>query len=155
MEVARGPVTVGFLVLLWLLLGGPPMAAAANVYAEGQVWEYDTRKADTGSLIKVMRIDDLPGAGRVIHICVIGLKLPYPAGPGGILVEVPELPMTPSAMDASVRKLSKRKGTCMRFANGYKIWREEYGRGQIGTVTIPLKAMMERIALKAKQSTSP
>lgn len=148
-------VIIGFLVLLSLLLGGSTMASAANVYAEGQVWEYDARKTDTGSLIRIMRIDNLAGAGRVIHICVVGLKLPYPAGPGGVLTEVPELPMTPSAMDTSVRKLSTRKATCTRFANGYKIWRQEYDHGQIGTVTIPLKAMMERIALNAKQSKTP
>jgi hypothetical protein len=155
LEIVRGPAAVGLLVLWSSLLGGAPMAVAANVYAEGQVWEYDTRKADAGSLIRIMRIDDLPRAGRMIHICVVGLKLPYPAGPGGILAEVPELPMTPAAMDASVRRLSTRKATCTRFANGYKIWRQEYDQGQIGTVTIPLKAMMERIAAKAKQSQTP
>ena len=153
--MTRPPVAIGSLLLLSLLLRTSSVASAANAYAEDQVWEYDTRKADAGSLIKIMRIDDLPGAGRVIHICVVGLKLPYPPGAGGILVEVPELPMTPAAMDTSVRKLSAHKATCMRFVNGYKIWREEYDRGQIDTVTIPLKAMMERIALKAKQSTTP
>jgi hypothetical protein len=141
--------------LMWFPIGSATAALAANNYAEGQVWEYETRREDAGSLLKIMRIDDLPDIGRVIHICVVGLKLPYPPAADGILVEVPELPMKPSAMDASVRKLSDRQASCMRLDYGYKTWRQDYDRGQKGAVPIPLKEMMEKIAAKAKQAQTP
>ena len=153
--MSRARTIVAALTLILFPVGSLVPASAGNSYAVGQVWEYDARKEDAGSLLKIMQIDDLPGIGRIIHICVVGLKLPYSAGPGGVLTEVPEIPMKPAAMDASVRKLSGRPAACQRFYDAYAGWRQDYERGQVGTVRIPLKQMMGNIAAQANQSTTP
>jgi len=146
---------VAALTLISFPVGSIVPAAAGNNYAVGQVWEYDARKEDAGSLLRVMQIDDVPGVGQIIHICVVGLKLPYPAGQGGVLTEVPEIPMKPAAMDASVRKRSNRHAASQRFGDAYAAWQQDAETGQVATVRIPLKEMMARIAAQAKQSTTP
>jgi hypothetical protein len=85
------------LKLLLALLLLPAAAAEPARYQAGQVWEYHTRPGDEGSLLRIQRVEDWPGGGKVYHISVIGVRL------GGIAnQEIQHLPVSAATLDASV-----------------------------------------------------
>ena len=79
------------IVLLAALL---TIAASPNRYAEGQVWEYKVRPKDTGSLVKIQKIEESP-RGPIYHISLIGI-----AGIG----ELQHAPVSQQTLDKSVIK---------------------------------------------------
>jgi hypothetical protein len=66
------------------LLSSNANASELN-YSVGQVWEYKNRPQDSGSLLKVQKIEKI-GAGddqmEVFHISVIGITYADPRGGG-------------------------------------------------------------------------
>ena len=46
---------------------------SAQSFAEGQVWEYKTRPGETGSLLRIAKVDRDPKLGDVFHISIVGV----------------------------------------------------------------------------------
>lgn len=129
----------------WFRLVGVPLAAAAllglappSKYAAGQVWEYHTRPQDTGSLLKVQRVE-LLGQQTVYHISVIGIHFSTPRL-AGIL---PHIPVSEDTLNSSVTKLSSEKSDFLTTAvdEGIEEWRKAKG----GVFTIPVSQIVQII----------
>lgn len=106
-----------------LLIGAAPTHPD---YAVGQVWEYDTRPGDKGSLIKIQKIEGFPNAdspGKVYHISIIGLHYRKSSAPGIAM----HLPVSRKTLDASVAKLSRKRPDFPDYTEGYQIWHDDKG----------------------------
>ena len=122
----------------WAFLGTVGIATAGQTdtqarYQEGQVWEYRTRPQDTGSLVRIQRIEANPAFakyGPIYHISIVGVHFKNAAISG----ELPHLPVSRETLDASVTKLSSSAVTFPDAEPGIAEWRAAKG----GVFTIPL-----------------
>ena len=125
---------------LLALLGAQAAAAApgaapeARVYAEGQAWDYRTRPQDAGSLLRIQRIEDHPGYGRIYHVSVVGVRF---AGRGEATV-ISHLPVSRATLDASVTRLARRAADFPDADEGIAMWREAQG----GVFDVPLSEIV-------------
>lgn len=102
---------------------------APDRYAAGQVWEYRTRAAEAGSLLKIQRIETPTGHDEPIyHISVIGLRLSN----GGDALQ--HTPVSRETLDASVTELSDRRPAFPDPAPGIAQWKAD--QGGVFTMTV-------------------
>ena len=116
------------MTLSGLVLIGVGLLAAGQVsaqsFAEGQVWEYQNRPGETGSLLKIAKVERDPKLGDVFHISIVGVKV---KGPKGILTELPHAPVARVTLEKSVTKLSKSNVSFPDFQSGYTEWKNAKG----------------------------
>ena len=121
---------------LLLLLSLIPFAALAQTadskYKVGQQWSYSARPGEEKSYLIIVKIDDDPKLGRIIHIALRGLKIKNPRSPNGISEEVSHLPFLEEAIEKSGLKLLKEKVDLPDFEEGYGIWRQAHDAGKAG-----------------------
>ncbi len=125
------------LALLALLM--PVVSAAQDPvrYAAGQVWEYRTRAADQGSLLKIHEIEAAP-AGTVYHISLIGLSYGRGMAHGG---EFGHMAVSRETLDKSVTRLSDSKAVFPDPTKGIAEWRE----AKAGMFTVPIAEIIEDV----------
>ena len=107
----------------------------ADRYAAGQVWEYRTRPADTGSLLRIQRVEHDATLGPIYHISVIGLRLRN----RDMEPNLPHTPVSRETLDASVTRLSNKTPNFPEFEPGIAQWRADRG----GVFTIPVADIIE------------
>ena len=132
-------IAIGFLAAASLTIMG---AGSPNVkYREGQVWEYQTRPVDKGSLLRIQKIELIHIANKdeaVYHVSVIGLRLPGAPEAGG---ELQHIPVSEAALDASVTRLAPTNGAFPDPTAGIAEWRKANG----GVFTIPVADIVASI----------
>jgi len=106
-------------------------------YAAGQIWEYRTRPADTGSLLKIQRVEQDAILGPIYHVSVIGLRLRNQE----MDPVLAHTPVSRETLDASVTRLSDKTSTFPDSEPGIAQWREARG----GVFTIPVAEIIEII----------
>lgn len=122
-------------------VAGTAIRAAEPAYAEGQVWEYRTRSGDEGSLLKIQRIEPVPGAINgtlVYHITIIGVDL----GPRLVSGVIGHTPVSKETLDESVTRLSDSRADFGDVEGGIEEWRRADG----GIFTIPVAKIVRYLA---------
>jgi hypothetical protein len=120
------------------LMMGTGLQAAPNVYAAGQVWEYRTRTADTGSLLKIQQVDVDPRRAEhrtIYHISIINVRLNDPT----VRREISHVPVSREALDDSVTRLSSSRLPFPDARDGITEWRRSNG----GVFTIPIARIID------------
>jgi hypothetical protein len=108
-------------------------------FARGQVWSYQTRPGEEGSLLVVGAIDRAPRSGRVVHIKVTGVFFKAPQLPGGYAHEIMHLTLTEDALLESVTEQVDVPGVTLRgFDGGYANWLDAYEAGTTYVRKVPL-----------------
>lgn len=102
----------------------------------GQKWSYHSRPGEEQSYFIVVKIDNDPKLGKIIHIAVRGLKMKNPRSPDGFSNDVNHMPFAEEAIEKSAVKLLKEKVELPGFEEGYRIWREAFDGGRAGIYTI-------------------
>lgn len=95
-------------------------------YAEGQVWEYRTRRCDEGSLLKIHKVEPYPSAdgdGYAYHVSIVGVRLGEPTR----ITEICHVPVSSATLDASVTNLATSRPDFPDPAEGISIWRNDKG----------------------------
>ncbi|HYC75130.1 hypothetical protein [Brevundimonas sp.] len=109
--------------------------AEPDRYAAGQVWEYRTRAADAGSLLKIRRVEEHAELGPIYHVSVIGLHLRN----RDMDQVLSHTPVSRETLDASVTRLSDRSPPFPDFEPGIAQWRADQG----GVFTISIAEIIE------------
>jgi len=125
------------------LVGAAPLE---HHFSEGQVWEYQTRPGDEGSLLKIQKIEPLPGRAqpnRVFHITIIGVH--FRTGDERQALE--HAPFSQAALDGSVTRLSRSEALFPDAAEGIAEWRKANG----GVFTISVAEAIETVARSLQQ----
>ncbi|WP_228433278.1 hypothetical protein [Chryseobacterium arthrosphaerae] len=63
-------------------------------YSVGQEWNYKTRPTEKSSILKILKIEEYPETGKVIHISISGLKIKNPASPTGYAENLSHIPIS-------------------------------------------------------------
>ena len=120
-----------------LAMSGLGPARAAPPYKVGQVWSYDTRAQDSGSLLKIGAVEDEGAIGLVYHISLIGVRF----GPDHRVTVVGHLPVSQSTLDTSVTELTPSDAIFPDPSQGITEWRAAHG----GVFTIPIKEIIAAV----------
>lgn len=130
-------------VVVFLLLGTAlfangqdAKAPAASKYKVGQKWSYNARPGEEHSYLIIVKIDDDPKLGRIIHIALRDLKMKNPRSPDGITQNVNHMPFLEAAIEKSGLKLLKDKVDLPDFQEGYQAWREAFVAERAGAYSI-------------------
>lgn len=90
-------------------------------YAEGQVWEYRTRRGEEHSLVKIQRIETDPDTHEpIFHVSMVGLK-----GPNSTVLA--HAPVSQTTLDTSVTRLSVDHGQFPTADEGIAEWKRASG----------------------------
>jgi hypothetical protein len=128
--------------------------SSARDYAAGQVWTYHVKPGDEGSTLQINKIEQDPKLGAIFHISVFGLRISNPRVAGGILTELPHLPVSQETLDKSVESLIKAPVRPVEYEEGYAHWKRAFDAGHAGIYTISVAeivALAETTMSKADQ----
>jgi hypothetical protein len=132
------------------LVPAPATAAERPAYVEGQVWEYRTRPQDTGSLVKIQKIETPDWAkksGPIYHVTVIGVHF---QGPPLVVGLIGHLPVSRQTLDASLTRLAPDQSTAFPgVEEGLAQWRRDKG----GVFTLTLAEIVDMAERTLSQST--
>ncbi|SDH57827.1 hypothetical protein SAMN05421846_101206 [Chryseobacterium taeanense] len=113
-------------------------------YSVGQEWKYKTRQGEENSSLKILKIEEYPTGGKVIHISMKGLKMKNPHHPEGIADKISHVPITEDALDKSVISIKhdSRKTPDSTELDGYYYWKKEFDKGNAGVFSIPVSEIV-------------
>ncbi|MBB4807491.1 PBP1b-binding outer membrane lipoprotein LpoB [Chryseobacterium defluvii] len=113
-------------------------------YSVGQEWKYKTRPIEKSSTLKILKIEEYPETGKVLHISVSGLKIKNPDSPEGIAKQLSHIPISEEALNKSVTELQNetRKMPDSIEMDGYSYWKKEFDNGNAGIFTIPVSEIV-------------
>lgn len=122
----------------------PPQKEPADPkYKVGQQWSYSARPGEEKSYLIILKIDDDPKLGRIIHIAMRGLKMKNRRSPDGFSENVNHMPFLETAIEKSGLKLVKERVDLPDFEEGYKLWREAFDAGKAGAYSITVAEAVE------------
>ncbi|WP_313003758.1 hypothetical protein [Chryseobacterium gleum] len=118
--------------------------AKKDQYRVGQQWNYKTRPTEKSSTLTILKIEDYPETGKVIHISVSGLKMKNPASPTGYAENLSHLPLSEEALNKSITTLKNETGKKPDSLemDGYSYWKKEFDKGNAGIFTIPVSEIV-------------
>ncbi|CAD7809670.1 hypothetical protein CHRY9390_02048 [Chryseobacterium aquaeductus] len=112
-------------------------------YVIGQEWNYKTRKSEENSTLKILKIEEYPTHGKVIHISIGGLKVGNPNVEKGFAKEFTHIPITEEALNKSVTELKNGKIKLPDYIDGYNYWKKEFDQGIAGVFSISVSEIVD------------
>jgi hypothetical protein len=101
----------------------------------GDVWEYQTRKGEEHSRITILRVDESPELGIIVHIGVDNVRLSNCHG-GPEPDSVPHMPFARNALEGSVIKKVASDQPLPDYEEGYREWRAAYEQKHAGIYVV-------------------
>ncbi len=113
-------------------------------YSVGQEWKYKTRSTEENLTLTILKIEEYPETGKVIHISINGLKIKNPNSPEGFAETLSHIPISEEALDKSVTSLKNETGKKPDSLemDGYSYWKKEFDKGNAGIFTIPVSEIV-------------
>jgi hypothetical protein len=108
----------------------------------GDVWEYRTRPGEERSRLTILRIDQSPELGIIVHIAVDRITLVNCHG-GPEPDAIPHMPFARKALEASIRKKVASNRPLPAYENGYEEWKQGYDRQKAGIYIITVAAALD------------
>jgi hypothetical protein len=117
--------------------------AMKSRYKAGQVWSYKTLPNETKSTFIVVKVENDPKLGNIIHIALRDLKIKNPRSADGITDTMNHLPFAEEAITKSAVKMLKEKADLPDFEEGYGLWREAFDQKRAGVYTITISEAVD------------
>ena len=105
--------------------------ATDDRFRVGDVWEYATQKGEEHSRLTIVKIDQSPELGLIVHVGVDNLRFSNCHG-GPKPQAVPHMPFARKALEASVTKQVASKQPLPDFQGGYEDWKTAYSKKKAG-----------------------
>jgi hypothetical protein len=108
----------------------------ATRFHAGEQWHYQTRPGEEGSTLTVLKVEDSPRLGTIVHIHVDGLKMKTPPSSSVHSDQIGHMPFSEAAMEQSVTTLIGKDAPLPAFEASYAEWRRAFDSGKGGVFTI-------------------
>lgn len=105
--------------------------SAAETLEVGDIWSYHTRPGESASTLTILKIEQYPDLGQVVHIRIDGIHLVNPLK-GNQISAIPHLPFRASAVQQSVTQRVGHAEQIADFSEGYTVWKTAYEAGKAG-----------------------
>jgi hypothetical protein len=142
-------VVVGGLVVFLRRGSGAPKVATGAL-APGQRWSYRTRAGEPDSTLVILRIDEDPKAGRIVHVRIEGVSFASRNGEGSSISSVGHAPIAEASVLPALGQIVET-GCEIDDLEGYFIWKKSFDAGKGGVFTISPAEVVEVIAQASKQ----
>ncbi len=109
--------------------------ATDSKFHVGDVWSYVTREGEEQSRLTVVRIDESPELGVIVHIGVDHVRLANCHG-GPEPEAIPHMPFARAALESSVTRLVASNQPLPQYADGYEEWRAAYSKKKAGIYVV-------------------
>lgn len=116
-----------------------------TTFSTGQVWSYRTRPGEEYSTLIINQIDQNSLYGTIFHIGITGIRIKDPMIPGGIVYQLPHVPVSKQTFEKSVITLIKQSHPDNTFITGYQIWREAFQYGRAGVFLVSIAELLSLI----------
>lgn len=105
---------------------------ALPAFAVGQQWNYPTRPTEPASRLVILRIDDHPKLGRIVHVGVLGAKLRLKADQPAVSWTIGHMPFHEAVLRKNVTGLELVHSDAVfpEFEQSYAGWKIEADAGK-------------------------
>ena len=119
------------LITLAFTSARPPQEMHVKV---GQEWEFEGRPTDPHPTLVIVRVEQLPKVGDVVHVSVRGVRIRNPRAANGFSDNLPHMPFSRAAVERSVTTLVHDSVALPAYEEGYKQWKN--ARGGVFTISV-------------------
>ena len=132
-------------IVTLLSLAATPLPAL-ETFTSGQIWTYEARATEPESRIVILRVEEYPKPGRIVHVAVVGLQRRMPDGTLETW-RIGPAPFTEAALRKSVLKLESGKAAVSMadFEEFYTHWRKMADRGKVQHWSSPVPDAIRRM----------
>ena len=128
--------TTLILLLHLSLMGCSGDGTADSVaFAPGQLYSYETRPGEESSRLLILDVEEIAKHGTIVHIRVMGLKIPWQRARGGMHQVIDHMPFSEKSLRKSVRELVEEQVRVPDFQDGYSEWRSSFDAGTASVFT--------------------
>jgi hypothetical protein len=114
-----------------------------NGYKAGQVWNYKTRKGEEGSFVTILKVEEYPKDGTVIHVAVDQVNMTGQRTGKFFGHTIGHMPFSEEALKESVTQLKKEMSSLPEFEEGYNNWKEQFEKGNAGVFSVTVAEAVE------------
>jgi hypothetical protein len=125
----------GVLLTTCAAQGGQPLKV-------GDIWAYENRPGENASTLTILKVEQYPDLGKVVHIRVDGIRMLNPVD-GQPFTDLPHLPFRASAVEHSVTRQVGTAKEIPDFNEGYQVWKTAYDAGQAGAFKTSVAQTLE------------
>jgi RNA polymerase sigma factor (sigma-70 family) len=117
-------------------ISGAAIMGSREDFTSGQTWVYRTTPEQTSSRVVVLRVEDYPKTGRLVHVSLVGLGLWRKPGAAPEGWNIAHLAFAEAALRASVVQLDPTPQAAPSEADGtYRRWKRDADRGRVRVQT--------------------
>ncbi|NNA56662.1 MULTISPECIES: hypothetical protein [Pseudomonas] len=118
------------------------IASALPAIKEGDIWAYKTRAGEEASTVTILKIENYPHYGTVVHIRVDGIRMTNPVT-GGEFNEMPHLPFQAAALQRSLTRRLGETAQIPDFSQGYTYWKAAFDERKGGAFKISVRKTLD------------
>jgi hypothetical protein len=116
--------------------------SASKELKAGDIWAYKNRPGEDGSTLTILKIENYPKLGKVVHIRVDGFRLINPVT-GSEFNEMPHLPFQAKAIERSITHRVGETAEIADYSQGYTAWRVALDEGKAGAFKITVRQVLD------------
>ncbi|KJZ35890.1 MULTISPECIES: hypothetical protein [Pseudomonas] len=116
--------------------------SASKELQVGDIWAYKHRPGEDGSTLTILKIEEYPKLGKVVHIRVDGFRMINPVT-GTEFNDMPHLPFQAKAIERSITHRVGNATEIPEFSQGYEAWRAAFDEGKAGVFTISVSKTLD------------
>jgi hypothetical protein len=134
------------LALAIALCGTAFANGAAGSFAPGQTWTYHARPDPANSRLHILRVEDFPREGRVVHVSIVGLALHRKPGGSPEGWNIAHAAFAEASLRDSVIDLDPLLRPSPDAAERtYRRWKKRADRGNVQKWTVPVTRVIGEI----------
>ncbi|WP_010461794.1 hypothetical protein [Pseudomonas mandelii] len=126
--------------------------SASKELKVGDIWAYKNRPGEDGSTLTILKIENYPKLGKVIHIRVDGFQMINPVT-GSEFNEMPHLPFQAKALERSITHRVGETAEITDFSQGYMAWRTAFDERKAGAFKITVRQVLDGL-IKSNREAS-
>ncbi|WP_256365199.1 hypothetical protein [Pseudomonas sp. PDM25] len=106
------------------------------------IWAYKNRPGEDGSTLTILKIENYPKLGKIVHIRVDGFRMINPVT-GNEFNDMPHLPFQAKALERSITHRIGETAEIPDFNQGYAAWRAAFDEGSAGAFKITVRQTLD------------
>jgi hypothetical protein len=108
----------------------------------GDIWAYKNRPGEDGSTLTILKIENYPKLGKVVHIRVDGFRMINPVT-GNEFNDMPHLPFQVKALERSITHRIGETAEIPDFSQSYAAWRAAFDEGKARAFKITVRQTLD------------
>ncbi|KAA0984403.1 hypothetical protein FQ187_09800 [Pseudomonas sp. ANT_J28] len=129
-------------LLLCSVLWSMAAFSASKDLKVGDIWAYKNRPGEDGSTLTILKIENYPKLGKVVHIRVDGFRMINPVT-GKEFNDMPHLPFQAKALERSLANRVGETSEIPDFSQGYTAWKAAFSEGKAGAFKITVRQVLD------------